>query len=75
MAASGTRKRKRVDADDDYSAGIEGEISKFMTGSAKKNTMDSDEEEEDAEDLNKKKHGVLTKVTEDSEGKKFVGNI
>ena len=54
-----SRKRKR-DLQDDYSAGIEGEISKSMgkSGAGNKNTIDSDEEE-DVEDLNKKKHDVL----------------
>jgi hypothetical protein len=67
---AGLRKRKREDVEDDYSAGIEGEISNVGSGT-KKNTMDSDDEE-DLEDLNKKKHDVLD--AEEIEGKDMDDN-
>jgi CD2 antigen cytoplasmic tail-binding protein 2 len=59
--ASSSRKRKLEDASDDYSAGIEGEMSKSMANpsSHKKHTMDSDEEEEDDDEYNRKKYDVL----------------
>jgi len=65
------RKRKREDLNDDYSAGIEGEMSKIMQGSTKVNTLDSDSEEEvDADEINKKKHKVLD--PDEIEGSKLI---
>lgn len=61
------RKRKLEDASDDYSAGIETEMSKFASASTKRHTIDSDEEEENDEDYNKKKYDVLNE--DDIEGK------
>ncbi|ODM90978.1 CD2 antigen cytoplasmic tail-binding protein 2 [Orchesella cincta] len=58
-----SRKRKLLEGEDrdDYSGGIEEEMSKFgqHSSSLRKHTMDSDEDEEDDEDYNKRKHNVL----------------
>lgn len=61
-----TKKRKRDDLRDDYSGGIEDEMTKLSHGSKKRNTIDSDSEDEVEEDYNKKKHSVLK--DEDIEG-------
>jgi len=60
-------KRKREDAEDDYTGGIEDEMHKSMHASKKRNTIDSDSEEEIGEDYNKLKHSVMRE--EDIEGK------
>lgn len=60
------RKRKLEDATDDYSAGIEAEMSKFETSSNKRHTIDSDEEDADEEEYNRKKYQVMDE--EDIEG-------
>ncbi|CAL8075949.1 unnamed protein product [Orchesella dallaii] len=58
-----SRKRKLLEGEDrdDYSGGIEEEMSKFgqHSSSGRQHTMDSDEDEEDDEDYNKRKHNVL----------------
>lgn len=63
MAGRSRRKRKLVDGEevDDYSGGIEGEISKFgqHSTSGRQHTLDSDDDEEDDDDYNKRKHNVL----------------
>jgi hypothetical protein len=45
--ASFSRKRKLEDGQDDYSGGIESEMSKLGSSSNKKHTIDSDEEEDE----------------------------
>lgn len=66
-----SRKRKLLEdnRDDDYSAGIESEMGKFLGGSTKKHTIDSDDEDEvlDSDQYNKQKHNVMNE--EDIEGK------
>lgn len=63
LAPGKSRKRKLLDNDgtDDYSGGIEAEISKFdkHSTSGRQHTIDSDEEVEDDDDYNKRKHSVM----------------
>jgi len=53
------RKLQAESASDDYSAGIEEEMSKFSKGHISANTIDSDDEVEEDEDRNKAKYDVL----------------
>lgn len=63
MAGRLKRKRKLLDGEetDDYSGGIQDEISKFgqHSTSGRQHTIDSDDEEEDDDDYNKRKHNVM----------------
>jgi hypothetical protein len=60
------RKRKLDDANDDYSAGIESELTKTSLGSTKRHTIDSDEDDDDEVSYNKKKYDVMAE--DDIEG-------